>query len=193
LAVGAIMVAGCSKRAPRVDVPNFDPQKAAAAAMEQYDADKDGKISGAELDKCPGLKLAAEQLDSSGKGEITAQMIADRIQAFKDFKMGRGSINLTVTMNGAPLGGAQVKLVPEKFVAEWLPVCTGKTFTNGAADVSMPLPEGETAGGVPPGFYRVEVTKGNEVPAQYSGPETPLGVEVYGGAKRMGMRVDVKK
>jgi hypothetical protein len=173
--VGLLVVgAGCPSTPPKLHVPQVSASQAAAQAMEMYDADKDGKLSGAELQKCPSLaKLAA-----GGQG-VTADVIAGRIQAWKNMGVARMPIGFTVLRNGKPLAGAEVKFVPEKFLGENMVVCTGKTNENGVANPSIPT-SGELYDpeGIPPGFYRVEVTKpGTEIPAKYNA-ETVLGLEV---------------
>jgi len=163
----------------RIYPPVIDAKAAGAKAIEMFDANKDGKLSGKELDKCPGLKAALAQVDPDGKGEITADMIADRIEAWEKSKLARMSLGCRVLHKGKPLDGAVVKFVPEKFLGENMKVATGKTDQNGMAQISI-----ETSGdprdppGVPPGFYRVEITKdGEKIPAMYN-TDTIFGQEV---------------
>jgi hypothetical protein len=89
-------------------------------------------------------------------------------------KVGRMAAGCRVMHNGKPLEGAEVKFVPEKFLGENIPTGAGTTNENGYVAVSLP---GE-ARGVPPGFYRVEITKpGLSVPVKYN-TDTVLGQEV---------------
>jgi hypothetical protein len=173
---------GCPYKPPRIYPPVIDASQAAAKAIEMYDANKDGKLSGAELDKCPGLKAAAASLDPDGRG-ITADMIVARIKVWQNNKIGRLRIACTVRCNGKPLAGAQVKFVPEEFLGPNMIVATGETDQSGMANVSIPT-SGERTDppGVPQGFYRVEITKpGLNIPAKYN-TETVLGhVVAYGG------------
>jgi hypothetical protein len=174
---GVLAVAGsCSRRPPRIYAPTIDAAAAGARAMEMYDANKDGKLSGEELDKCPGLKAGM------GGGEVTAEAITARILAWQRSRLGRLPIGCTVLHNGQPLEGAEVKFVPEEFLGEAMQqsaVATGKTDQNGATPLSVGVsgkqfdPEG-----VPPGLYRVEITKpGLDIPAKYN-TQTVLGHEV---------------
>jgi hypothetical protein len=164
----------------------IDAKAAGAKAIELYDADKDGKLSGKELDKCPGLKAAIDKVDTSGKGEITAEMIANRIKAWQRSRLGRISLACTVLHKGKPLAGAIVKFVPEKFFGlnddKW--TATGKTDDSGLAMLSVPTSgRREDPPGVPPGFYSVEITKdGEKIPAKYNA-DTVLGQEVANDAK----------
>ncbi len=139
-----------------------------------FDADKDGKLSGKELDKCPGLKAALARVDPSGKGEVTAEMITARIRVWQQMKVGRMAASCRVMHNGQPLAGAEVKFVPEKFLGESIQTAVGTTNENGYVAPSLP---GE-ARGLPPGFYRIEITKaGLNIPAKYNA-DTVLGQEV---------------
>ncbi len=77
----AAVIAGCWNRGPdRVNPPKIDAVAAGQEAIKMYDTNHDGKISGAELDKCPDIKAALLQIDPSGKGEVTAEMITARIK-----------------------------------------------------------------------------------------------------------------
>ena len=113
---------------------------------------------------------------------ITAEMIAKRINAWLNRKTGRMSIFCTVFRNGKPLEGAEVKFVPEKFLGlggdpKW--IATGKTGATGMTGPSVPTSGERTdPSGVPPGFYRIEITKpGLNIPAKYN-TATVLGVEI---------------
>ena len=179
------------KGPPRILPPKTDAAAAGAEAIRLYDADHDGKLSGEELDKCPGLKAAIDNIDRSGNGEITAEKITARIRAWQDSRLARMSLGCRVTHNGVPLAGAEVKFVPEKFLGENLKTATGKTDANGLAMIATPE---SGPPGVAPGFYRVEITKaGEDIPAKYN-TETIFGQEVAVDAKgvREGIRFDLK-
>jgi len=179
----------------RIYPPAIDAA-AGAKAIEMFDTNKDGKISGAELDKCPGLKAAIDQIDKAGTGGITADMITARIKAWKDSKLGRMSMGIRVTHNGQPLEGAEVKFVPEKFLGDKIPTATGKTDVNGMAMLTVPPDPAKPnfPPGVAPGLYRVEITKaGENIPAKYN-TETVFGQEAAQGAKGLqeGIKFDLK-
>jgi hypothetical protein len=197
---GLAISMGCSGKAPRVYPPSISASAAGAAAIEMFDANKDGKLTGEELDKCPGLKAALARVDPGGKG-VTAEMIAARIRSWQEMKIGRLPVGCTVFRNGKPLEGAEVKFVPEKFLGlddnpKW--IATGKTDKIGAVSISVP-----TSGdrfdppGVPPGFYRIEITKpGLDIPAKYN-TQTVLGEEIAFDAPVMreegkGITLDLK-
>jgi hypothetical protein len=178
LAVAVSMGAGCSRGLPRVRPPSINASSAGAKAMEMYDADKDGKLSGAELDKCPALKAALAQIDTSGEGTITAAQITARIKQWQAAKIGRTQLECVVLRNGKPLAGAEVKFVPEEFLGDDIKTASGKTNKSGRARLSVATTSRADPPGVALGLYRVEITKpGDNIPAKYN-TETTLGQEV---------------
>jgi hypothetical protein len=170
---------GCQRGPDRVH-PVKPSSSAAEDAIAMFDTNKDGMISGAELDKCPGLKFGLARLDPSRKG-VTAEMIAKRIAAWKDSKLGKMSLCLQFSHNGKPLVDADVRLVPEKFLGPDMlqnAVATGKTEAGGSVMLTIPLKNPTDPAGVCPGYYRVEVTKkGLNIPAKYN-TDTIFGMEV---------------
>jgi hypothetical protein len=145
--------------------------------MEQYDADHDGKLSGAELDACPSIKSAIGKIDAGGDKTVTAENITARIQSWQQKGVTRIGVVCTVLRNGEPLADAEVKFVPEKFMGSSFQTATGKTGANGSATITLPAAESGGFPGIPLGYYRVEITKGSEIPAKYN-TETTLGQEV---------------
>jgi hypothetical protein len=187
----AAKLLGKIPRRPRLYAPKIDAVAAGAEAIKQFDANNDGKLNGAELDRCPGLKTAIDQIDPSGNGEITAEMIAARIKAWQDSKVGRMSLGCVVLRNGKPLAGAEVKFVPEKFLGPNLKTAAGETDKNGVAMIALP---DDPPPGLAPGFYRVEITKAGEtIPAKYN-TDTILGREVAIDAKgiQQGIKFNLK-
>lgn len=167
------------KRMPtRLIPPSIDAETAGKKAIELFDTNKDGKLSGKELDKCPGLKAALGTVDTDHQGEITAEMIAERIRAWQRSKLGRMSLSCTVLHKGKPLDAASVRFVPEEFLGENVKAASGKTDKNGVAMISIAITDRQDPPGVAPGLYRVEITKnGEKIPAIYN-TETTLGQEV---------------
>lgn len=178
-AVMLVAVVGCRRGPSRIHPPSISASAAGDKAVELYDANNDGKISGEELDKCPGLKAAIARVDTSGTGEITADMITLRIKQWQKSKLGRMSFSCQVTKNGRPFPGAEVKFVPESFLGENVKVAEGKTDRNGMAMINIP---GVSPPGIAPGMYRVEITKpGATIPAKYN-TETIFGQEIANDA-----------
>jgi hypothetical protein len=172
--------AGCDRPPPRVLAPSFDTGSA-ATALTSFDENKDGKISGKELDKCPGIKASLKVMKTDKDKGVTKEMITGRIEKWIESKIGRTTISCTVTRNGKPLEGAKVTFVPEPFLKDALPQnAEGVTNQMGMAMISLPVETGPDADppGIPPGMYRVEVTKaGDNIPAKYN-TATELGQEI---------------
>jgi hypothetical protein len=174
-----IFLGGCGIKTSKSYAPEVDPAAAGKAALAQYDANKDGKISGAELDKVASLKSNLEKIDLNNDKALTAEEIADRIRSWQTDKLlgSRSPINVRVFHNRKPLVGAEVKLVPEKFLGETMKTIQGTTGPTGTATLLIKGPAPEDPPGVGPGFYRVEITKpGERIPAIYN-TKTTLGLD----------------
>jgi len=198
VAIGWSLVvgAGCDMGAKPIRPPSINPAAAAKAAVDVYDANKDGKISGEELDRCPALKNSLDKLNPKSAGVtggdvaatrspvkkadlkddgITADMLQNMMDGWLKRRFGRLTYACQVYHNGQPLAGAAVKFVPEKFLGTAIPAAEGTTGMTGTASMSIPTvkPEGVTVG-----FYRVEITKdGEAIPAKYN-TESTLGVGI---------------
>jgi EF hand len=172
-----ISVSGCGYSGPPRIYPDRPDPRAGENAIKLYDTDKDRFLDAKELEEVPGLKAAIKQVDLDKDGKISAAEISARIQAWANSKIGRLAVSCRITHNGAPLTGATVKLVPERFLGGQVQMAEGTTDSHGVAAM-------KTAGqrGVCPGFYRVEITKtGETIPAKYN-TETRLGQEAANDA-----------
>jgi hypothetical protein len=171
---------GCmDSGAPKIPLPSLDPSGSGSAALAEYDANRDGAIAGAELEKCPGLKEGRNRIDADKDGRLTSEEIADRIGQVQSQKAGLAPLTASVTLDGKPLAGATVTFVPEKFMGSGVKPAVGTTDNGGTLE---PKTEGVPLAGVQPGVFRIEVSKkdatGTEtIPAQYN-THTTLGVEV---------------
>jgi hypothetical protein len=183
----------CRHGPDRVYPPAINAKTAARLALEMFDTNKDGKISGAELDKCPGLKAALLQVNTSGGDFADYEMIKARIEAWQATRLGRMSLRCSVLHNGEPMPNVDVLFVPEKFLGPNMKVAKGKTDENGNAMLSIDPEKPNDLPGVPPGFYRVEISSpAMTIPLQYN-TETILGQEVALDAKGIqeGIRFEV--
>jgi hypothetical protein len=175
---GLLFVAGCPQGAKRLSVVPINAEAAGAKAIELYDTNKDGKISGDELNQCPALKEAMPQIDTANTGGITAEMITARIKKWQETKIAVMAFGCRVLRNGQPLVGAEVKLVPERFFSENLPIGSGQTDLDGVVTVIAPNSDPTAPPGVPPCLYRIEITKAGEaIPPKYN-TETVFGRDV---------------
>jgi hypothetical protein len=178
MVLGLIFLGGCSKT-PKSYAPQVDADAAGTAAIEQYDADKDGKLSGPELDLAASLKSNLGKIDLDGDKALTADEITKRIRFWQTDKLygSRAPLHVVVFHHRTPLAGAEVKLVPEKFLGEKMKIVQGKTEFNGAAMLKCEGDKPEDPPGVGPGFYRVEITKpGEPIPSKYNA-QTVLGID----------------
>jgi hypothetical protein len=171
-ALGLALPAGCGSGS-RAILPPAIPADAARKAIELYDTEKHGFLDARALEQAPALRVAFP-----GAAQVTEADIAERFAAWKRQQIGRMQFSVTVTHNGRPLRDATVRLVPESFLGEQFQAATGTTDQAGAAQPTVPLTDAEDISGVPPGFYRVEITKAGEtIPAKYNSATT-LGLEV---------------
>ena len=195
-AILAVVLAwGCSKK-PKIDAPEIDAVAAGYAALAQYDDNNDGKISGPELDKAASLKSNLAKIDLNNDGAVSYDEITDRIIYWQKTKMihTRTPIHCTVYHNKKFLAGADVKLVPEKFLGDKMKTAKGRTNSNGVAVLALADAKPGDPPGVGPGFYRVEITKsGEEIPAKYN-TNTTLGLDTTmdNPLIRKGIRFDLE-
>ncbi len=192
-------LAGCSQRPTRVNPPAIDAKLAAQQAMTDYDSNSDGTIDGAELDNVPAIKNSLKELDKNADGKVSADEIRERIEQWQATKVAIMPFVCTVTLDRAPLAGATVTLVPEKFLGPNVQPASGISGDQGNATVSMPKEKmpNPNFSGVNVGFYRVEISKevgGKEiVPGRYN-VNTEIGQEVAPGvpALQQGMSFALK-
>ncbi len=174
LATASLMAlnTGCDSL-DRAKAPEFSPRTAAAKAIELYDTNGDGRLDAEELKQAPSLAANLATFDSDGDGGLTADEIQARLQEI--LRDGARVDNaLTILLDGRPLRDAEVRLVPDAFLADGLPPAKGTTDAHGSV---QPVSEGVDYG-IFVGVYRVEVTKsGQNLPARYN-TDTVLGVEM---------------
>ena len=136
-AIGISLAAGCDRAGQTLSTGNRRG-RGGGRALRQYDKNRDGKISGTELDACPALKSALGDLGDGKQDSITAAMIARRIEAWQQSKVARMVVCCRVTRKGQPLTGAEVTLVPEAFLGPALPTGRGTTDASGGAWSASP-------------------------------------------------------
>jgi len=184
LMTGIVLLVGCSGRPGRISPPSIDTDEAAAGAMELYDLDKDGFISGAELDAAPALLTAMRQLDTNTDQQVSADEISARVQAWEDSKIGLASVECTVELDGRPLVGAEVVYETEPYLSDSIASAKGKTNKFGRASMSIPMehrPRSDSPPGMQFGLYRVRITmtEGDQqiLPSRFN-TESTLGQEI---------------
>ncbi len=185
--VGACLssIVGCSRGPAAIHLPDVDPNLAAREAIELYDTNDDGTLSGTELTACPGILGHLKSYDTDGNGSVSQQEIEAQISQLRSSRVGITSLGVRVQLDGRPLKGAQVKLIPEKFLGEEVKVAWGTSNARGIAamdirDVDVPASE-HGLRGVHYGTYKVEVTHPDvPIPAMYN-TQTTLGYETEKG------------
>lgn len=185
MVISLLELSGCRKGPAAVYVPEVDPETASVQAMEMYDTDKDGALSDAELAACPGILRHKQLYDTDGGGTITQQEIAEQLSQLLASKVGVTSLRVQVRLNGRPLAGAQVKIVPEKYLGSDVKSAVGITNDRGTATMDIPdsdsLPSEQGLLGVHYGTYKLEVTHPTiSIPEKYNN-KTTLGYETEKG------------
>ena len=168
-----LLAAGCSSRGSGPE--RVAPHDAGAQALADYDTNKDGFLDAKELEACPSLLMALKKIDKNNDGKLSPDEIAERLAYFQTAGM-QLNVLAEVKLDGRPLSGATVTLVPEKFMGPSTKPATA-TLDDGTGTFRL---EG-SGEPVAPGYYRVKVSKqvgGKEtIPAKYN-EQTTLGQEV---------------
>ena len=168
-----LWAAGCSGGS---GTDRVKPHDAGAQALADYDTNKDGFLDAKELEACPALLSALKKIDKNNDGKLSPDEIAERLAYFQQSGM-QLNVVADIYLDGRPLGGATVTLVPEKFMGPTTKPATATTDDGGTGVFRI---EG-SGDPVAPGYYRVKVSKnvgGREtVPAKYN-EQTTLGQEI---------------
>lgn len=179
-----VATASCQRGPSAIKPPSIDASGAGKLAMEQYDTNGDGKVSGDELEKAPSLKAALARIDTDGDKAITADEIAARIGVWKGTGTGLMTFSCLVTLDGTPLPGATVTFIPDACLGDAVKQASGTTNAYGKAAGGIAkddLPDPTWPGGMQLGIYTVKISKlvgGKEsIPAKYN-EQTILGQEV---------------
>jgi hypothetical protein len=180
----SLLFSSCNYGPPRVQAPEISPSRAGRQAIEDYDIDGDGVLAGEELSKTPGLKAALARLDTNNDNGLSADEVADRIDAWAKNGIGVMTFGFTVTLNGSPLSDAVATFEPEAFLGDEIKPasCTTNRYGGGSATIAkQDRPDPTWPPGMHLGFYKVKISKiaaGKEtIPAKYN-DATVLGQEV---------------
>ena len=162
-----VVCVGCSQ-AP-VKAPPIDPATSAKLAIQEYDADSDGKISAKEAKKSALDPRAG--WDSDGDGAITAPEIQTRLARYEALRAGIQMLSCTVRYRGDYLPDANVVFEPEAFLGDSAVMAEGTTDGYGQTEIVAPsiAAEDPTLRGVRAGLYKVKITHPElKIPKKYN-------------------------
>jgi hypothetical protein len=146
--------AGCGGSAAQ-RVRAFDPASAAANVLDEYDRNKDRKLSVQELKANAALSESAARIDKNRDGSLSETELRDRFIAHEDLAA-KFLFQVSVSAQGRPLASAAVTFTPEPFMGEGLQSYVGTTLENGVC--SLEGHDFKTLG-IPNGFYQIRITQ----------------------------------
>jgi len=184
--LGLAWLAGCSSTPSRVEMVDIDPDDAAAQAMSQYDANQDGKLADDELRAVPGILKWKLLYDSDGDGAVSEEEIVARLEKWQSDQLGFRAISANVTMNGRPVSGVRISLIPETYLGVAIKPAFGLTNGNGYAVLTVApedLPDaikerGIRFNGVYPGTYKIAIQGDKGKLPDTTRDNLPLGDEI---------------
>jgi hypothetical protein len=182
LAVACIAAAaGCSRtHATRIAAPAIVPAAIAGRIMADADADHDGFLDRTELGRIPGLAVVAAGLDTDRDGRLSGAEIEAWFTRIRDSRVAIGSGGFRIVQKGKPLAGIAVRMVPEACMGGVIQAAEG---VSDAAGFVSPGIQGGRRPGVHYGLYRLELTGkgagGKPLPARFN-TASQLGIGVGG-------------
>ena len=160
----AVASASCNSGPRPIGQPSINASSAGSQAMETYDKDGDGIVTGAELDQGTGAEVGDGDVDTNGDKGVGASEVADRVNAWNAMKTGLTKCARRVTLDGQPLDGADNTRArsiswgrseygsrEDERMATW---CQASRLTRG--------PRRHLPGGVQFGLYKVADQKDRE-------------------------------
>lgn len=184
--VVVVTALGCSSAPSRVTAPPVNPN-AGKDAVAKLDKNADGAIDEAEAKAgSPGLfeKGAKARFDANTDGKITADEIDARVAKWIESKVGLQSYGVTILIDGKPIEGATVTLVPEDWMGTETKPGSGETDATGRVNITIAKenlkPDEQTANlqGMRLGVYKVQVTHPSIMLPPKVNTATEYGVEV---------------
>jgi hypothetical protein len=181
----AASLLGCSRSPERIKAPSVDPKSAAETAMTLYDTNHDGKLSEAELAKCPGVLATFAGYDTNKDKSIDTEEFQQHLATLFGKQIGATELGCNVYFQGRPLRGATVVFEPETYLGGEVQIAKGETANSGTAEMGIPpeaLPSHlQREKMIQFGTYKVRITHPTtKIPAKYN-TETTLGYETMRG------------
>lgn len=175
----AVITIGC-ERAPLAPIapPPLDPEAVALSALREADADGDGVIEKNEFDRLPALAGAIQEFDRDRDGGVSAAELQRWLEDVKASGIAQKLLEGVVLYRNMPLANVAVKLVPEACMGGRIKAAEAVTDPGGYFSATIP---GAKYRGVHCGFYRIEVTgtkaDGQPLPSHYN-TQTMLGIAI---------------
>lgn len=182
-----ILGAGCAGSPGRVSTPDVDADRAAESALQELDASGDGALQLNELRACPALTYAMAAYDTNNDRQLSEDELAAGIGRWAASKTGAMLLPFRAQLDGRPLAGAEVKLVPVSFLQDRIKGAQGTADSRGAGMLGL-APEDRPRNApqaplVSPGLYRVEITHPTQaIPTEFNTRST-LGLETFVAAQ----------
>jgi hypothetical protein len=181
----AVMVgctAGCGDRPAQTATAGVNAEEAAKAALGLLDRDVDGTLSEEELKASPPLVDALPAYDTNKDGSLAQAELISGIERWTERGVGATVLPFSVKLDGRPLKGAQVRIVPAPFLGDAIKPATGVSDQSGSGSLDI-APENRPTNfptSVPvvqSGLYLVEITHPTiSIPEAYNKAST-LGLE----------------
>ena len=117
----------------------MDAEAMTNACMEQLDGDGDGFLTKKEMESAPGLLFAAADLDIDPKDDkLSRAEILARFQLYVELNVGFQALSPKVVFpNGRPVEDAEIEMVPEPFMADYIETATGSVIDVDTGDRGM--------------------------------------------------------
>lgn len=177
----AVATAGClSEPAPLPPIapPPLAPEAVAAAVIQEADVDGDGVIEKNEFDRMPALAEAIQDFDQDRDGGVSAAELQRWLEDVKASGLAQRAVEGKVLQRNKPMANVTVKFVPEPCMGGRIKAAEAVTDEGGYFSATIP---GAKYRGVHCGFYRIELTgttpDGQPLPAHYN-TQTTLGVAI---------------
>lgn len=176
------MIIGCSGRPGRISTPGVNASDAAQEALQLYDKNSDGQLNAEELVASPPLLNALSAYDADKNDSLSQAELVAGMESWSQRGIGAMSLPFTVRLDGRPLEGAQVKLVPAPFMGGSIQPASGVADNLGAG--SLEIANENRPSGFPknlpvmqPGLYLVEITHPTTPVPEVYNTSTTLGLE----------------
>jgi hypothetical protein len=154
---------GCRDRPSRTATSGVNAEEATRAALELFDRNADGTLNEDELKASPPLVDALPAYDTNKDGSLVQAELVAGIESWRERGIGATALPFSVKMDGRPLKGAHVKVVPAPFLGDAIKPAAGVSDQAGSGSLDI-APDNRPAN-VPQnlpvvqlGLYLVEIT-----------------------------------